>query len=196
TATANASVTAGAAPLGITFTADGSSTPPGTAITRYEWDFTGDASFPYSSDRTGATGFSYVTPGQYLATLRITNDLGLSSIHQVPIAVNLGANLSMVSDTLNVSQAQTTTVRTVLSAPSQISLRIVDPFGAIVRNLVTDAVRAAGTYNDVWDGKDNGGAYVPGGAYFAIMEYQVDGQAQLLDLTASTGYQRFSPPRS
>jgi hypothetical protein len=52
-----------------------------------------------------------------------------------------------------------------LKAPANVSLRIYDAAGRVVRVLAEDA-RLAGTYAELWDGKDNGGRAVASGIYF------------------------------
>ena len=52
-----------------------------------------------------------------------------------------------------------------LDAPAQVSLRIYDGAGRLVRVLV-EAERPAGTYEMMWDGRDNSGLAVASGVYF------------------------------
>ena len=52
-----------------------------------------------------------------------------------------------------------------LKAPADVSLRIYDAAGRVVRVLV-EGNRPAGTYAELWDGKDNGGRAVASGIYF------------------------------
>jgi hypothetical protein len=52
----------------------------------------------------------------------------------------------------------------------RVALRIYDVRGALVAS-VTDAEHSAGGTTLFWDGRDEGGAYVTSGVYFARMEY-------------------------
>jgi hypothetical protein len=52
-----------------------------------------------------------------------------------------------------------------LAAPANVSLRIYDAAGRLVRTLVEDA-RTAGNYSELWDGRDSRGAAVSSGIYF------------------------------
>jgi len=84
TAVASASRTSGAAPLTVDFDASGSSDPdPGDTIS-YAWDFTSDGAVDSTATRAS---FTYRSAGRYLATLRVTDDQGLSWTDAVAITV-------------------------------------------------------------------------------------------------------------
>jgi flagellar hook assembly protein FlgD len=53
-----------------------------------------------------------------------------------------------------------------LDRQQSISVRVYDSLGRLVRELVNDT-RAAGPHTLIWDGKDQHGAVVPAGLYFA-----------------------------
>jgi hypothetical protein len=59
----------------------------------------------------------------------------------------------------------TTRIAFGLAAPANVSLRIYDAAGRLVRALV-DGQRAAGHYTEIWDGRDSGGRAVSSGIYF------------------------------
>jgi hypothetical protein len=65
-----------------------------------------------------------------------------------------------------------------LPASSFISLYVYDLEGNPVRTLVEKAERAAGTYDgrDVWDGRDDGGDFVPAGAYLIVLDVRTRGE--------------------
>jgi hypothetical protein len=52
-----------------------------------------------------------------------------------------------------------------LKAPANVSLRIYDAAGRVVR-VLAEGGRPAGTYAELWDGRDNGGRAVASGIYF------------------------------
>jgi hypothetical protein len=58
-----------------------------------------------------------------------------------------------------------TTISFFLSFPSNVSLRIYDTSGRLVRTIL-DTHRVAGRYEERWDGTDDGGLEVSSGAYF------------------------------
>ena len=65
-----------------------------------------------------------------------------------------------------------------LPASSFISLYVYDLEGNPVRTLAEKAERPAGAYNgqDVWDGRDDGGEFVPAGAYLIVLDVRTRGE--------------------
>jgi hypothetical protein len=59
----------------------------------------------------------------------------------------------------------TTRISFGLAAPANVSLRIYDASGRLVRVLLEGA-RPAGNYSELWDGRDSGGRAVASGIYF------------------------------
>ena len=85
-AVATANVTSGNAPLAVTFSALGSTDPDAGDTLTYAWDLDGDNLL---DDSTAAQPtFSYTTPGNHTATLRVTDSKGASSTATVVIKVN------------------------------------------------------------------------------------------------------------
>jgi glucose/arabinose dehydrogenase/PKD repeat protein len=84
TAVVTANPTSGAAPLTVAFDGTTSSDPDGDALT-HAWDLDGDGAF---DDGTGPTaGFTYTQPGNYTATLRVTDPSGATGTASVAISV-------------------------------------------------------------------------------------------------------------
>ena len=65
-----------------------------------------------------------------------------------------------------------------LPASSFISLYVYDLEGNPVRTLVEKAERPAGGYHgqDVWDGRDDDGDFVPAGAYLIVLDVRTRGE--------------------
>jgi len=192
TVTASASITSGTAPVTVNF--NGTASDDGS-IALYEWDFDGDGVYDYVSTVSPAIGHVYQSGGIFAATLRVTDDAGLVSLDSIAIQVDVGASLAIPDDTFLPDLGESAIVRTTLSGGARARLYIRDSFGAIVRTLV-DATRAAGTYDDPWDGRDDGGNLLPDGAYYAVLEYDVGGQTKIVDLTQTTGGTRYNPTRN
>ncbi|RMG89947.1 MAG: PKD domain-containing protein, partial [Chloroflexi bacterium] len=72
----NADPTFGSVPLDVTFTA--SATDVDGSVVLYEWDFDGDGFYDWSSTINGNTSHQYTTGGNYVAVLRVTDNLGLA----------------------------------------------------------------------------------------------------------------------
>ncbi len=336
---ASASPTSGNAPLAVAFS--GTATPAaGRTIALWEWDFTGDGVFDFSSATSASTSFTYNSPGTFTAALRARDDAGSASIDTVNITVSMTTTLSILNDTVrirppgtienlvrvvpvttNVSSsfagygperaidgnlntswftrcgdaanlgttpfyevifpfdvtvtqinmrgnrqfaagydffrgrfdvfssadavlfsqtvdlpapdrdidldipdqtgvrrvrftgladqscepgfaelevlgpapAPAAGIATTIGGTVPVSLFIKDQSGNVVRRLVTNQTRTAGSYVDMWDVKDEGGVLVPHGTYFAILEYVEAGQTRTVDLTTTTGGVLYNP---
>ncbi|MEO3872836.1 PQQ-dependent sugar dehydrogenase [Nonomuraea sp. B12E4] len=80
---AAASVTAGHAPLAVRFTSAGTTDPDGDRL-RYAWDFNADGRV---DSRDPQASYTYRENGLYNATLRVTDDEGMSAATSVRIVV-------------------------------------------------------------------------------------------------------------
>jgi PKD repeat protein len=80
-AAAAADSVGGDVPLAVSFTSAGSADPDG-AVTSYAWDF-GDGSVSSQPDVV----HTFTAPGDYVATLTVTDDQGVSSVNTVPLRV-------------------------------------------------------------------------------------------------------------
>ncbi|MFH1892581.1 MAG: PKD domain-containing protein [Candidatus Zixiibacteriota bacterium] len=193
TASAGANPTSGQAPLSVSF--QGVATDPEGNIVLYEWDFDGDGAFDWSSATTGNISHTYDIPGLYYPAFRVTDGDGLVAVDYMGISVGLGVNLSIPDDTYNPYLGETATIRTSISAPIPVNVLIKTKEGDVVRNLVSNETRPAGTQDDVWDGTDDLGNMLPDGPYYAVLEYLLEGELIAYDLTNSTGGQRYLPSR-
>jgi PKD repeat protein len=187
------------APLNVNFDAglslDGAGVQGG-AIT-YNWDFTSDGTF---DSQVVAPANNYPNAGTHIATLQVTDtNTNLSSIAQQVISIGINVTLTIPTNTAGFLNGQAqpivgTNVRTTLSSGTEVSIYIKNSQGATVRNLVTNAPRAAGTYDDLWDCLDNAGNPVNDGIYYAVLQYKVDNEVRTLDQTLTTGGVRNTLP--
>jgi len=190
--TATANRTSGTAPLNVSLSG---SVVGGSTIVLYEWDFEGDAVFDYSSASSPSVGHTYTAGGIFGATLRVTDDLGQTSSDSIAIEVDVTASLSIPDDTFLPDSGESAAVRTTVSGEVPVRVRIRDNAGVDVRTLV-DVTRTAGTYNDAWDGRDDSGNLLPDGDYYALLEYDIGGRTEQIDLTDTTGGYRYNPSRN
>ena len=182
----------GNAPLTVFF--NGTGTPSGgRTITRYEWDFNGDGTFDFSSASSASTSFTYTSPGTFTAALRVTDSAGDTAIDTVDITVSVVATLIISKDTVRPSLGGTTDVQTTIGGTTPVTILVKNKAGQVVRTLVSNVTRTAGSYSDTWDGKDDAGRIVPEGVYYAILQYKVGAATVNLDLTNSTGDRLFVP---
>lgn len=192
TVTAMASTGGGNAPLPVNFS--GSAVDDGS-IVLWEWDFNGDGVYDYSSATSAAASFTYTQAGIFAPALRATDNDGNTGIDMVEVIVNLSATLAVSNETFEPESNQTATINTTLSAGVPVRLIAKDPSGQTVRTLA-QTNRAAGSYSDVWDGRDDAGQLVPEGVYYAVLEYDFSGEKRSVDLTNSTGGSRYNPSRT
>jgi spore coat protein H len=76
----------GWAPLTVYFSAFGSRDPDGV-IVRYEWDLDANGSFETDATATdGYTSYTYVKPGEYTVSLRVTDDEGGTALASVLVS--------------------------------------------------------------------------------------------------------------
>ena len=78
----SADKTSGPAPLTVNFDPEGTNDPDGGELT-YAWDFQGDGTV--DSTEEGPVSFTYDTPGQYAASLSVTDQSGLTGVGSVVV---------------------------------------------------------------------------------------------------------------
>ncbi|MFA7062095.1 MAG: PKD domain-containing protein [Pedobacter sp.] len=195
TITLNANPSTGNAPLAISFSSTINNNG-GSAIVKYEIDFNGDGTYDFTSTTTGSSSYSYTAAGTYFPRLRVTNAAGFSSTDSIQITVKQNVSLSVSTDTIDTAAGGTVTINTTLGAATNAGIIIEKRGGALARTLVPVGQRNAGTYNDIWDGKDDSGAFVAEGDYYAVLLYEFAGAMQRYDLALTTGGTQYNPPRS
>ncbi|MEX2962240.1 PKD domain-containing protein [Microbulbifer sp. TYP-18] len=184
----------GRPPLNVNFTATASD-PDGGGITQYEWDLDGDGTVDQTTT-TGSLNFVYSAPGTFYPRVRVADTGGLQAEDAARIFVEPDLSLNVSIDTIDPLIGETVTIGTELGGDTEVSLVIEDRNGQQVRTLVPFAERAAGNYQDSWDGSDDAGQTVTEGEYRVILLYRVDGIVQRLDLALTSGGIQSNPPRS
>ncbi|MDL1957729.1 MAG: PKD domain-containing protein, partial [Candidatus Desulfofervidus auxilii] len=74
----------GTVPFEVTFRVD---VTDNEYIAKYEWDFDGNGSYDWVSRESGNVTYTYTAPGEYNATLRVTDNQGLTETYTVLIKV-------------------------------------------------------------------------------------------------------------
>jgi flagellar hook assembly protein FlgD len=187
TALALAEPVTGDIPLTVSFYGKG--TDPDGTITLYEWDFDGDGTYDWNSTTTGNTSHSYAYAGTFSATLRVTDDSGKTATDAVIIEPRLSITTSR-TDAFNPFVGEQGTITLTIGDAAVITIWIIDADGNVVRTLVFDESRAAGTYEDIWDGRNDAGQLVPDGAYFFLIEYTVSNGTYIYDLRTAALYEQ------
>jgi PKD repeat protein/flagellar hook assembly protein FlgD len=184
----------GNAPLASTLTATVVD-PQSKAVQSYEWDADGDGVF---DGTTTASRFSYTygAAGTFYPRVRVTMSDGRTAEDVALVTPASTLTLRLGSDTIDAQAPAPVVVTTVLGAATKLSLVVERRGGGVVRTLLPTTTRAAGTYTDPWDGKSDGGQYVPEGVYQVVALYTVDGVVKRYDLSTTTGGDEFNPPRT
>ena len=193
TAAASAAPTSGSVPLKVSFSGKGRD--PDGSIKLFDWDFDGDGTYDWSNTTTGDTSHTYNIPGTYEATLRVTDNTGNTAADSVTITASVGIS-STSTEIFNPITGGKGTITTTLTAGAEVTILIVDQAGNVVRRLVVSAQRAAGTYEDVWDGKDEAGNVVEPGIYYFVIDYVVNGETFTYDPRETFEYEKIVPSRS
>ena len=94
-ATIQADALSGTSPLTVRFTSTGTSDPDPGDLLLYEWDLDGDGQFDDANG--GSATFTYLDPGSYPATLRVTDTSGASATDTVTIHVGAPAETATLS---------------------------------------------------------------------------------------------------
>ncbi|MBI4245208.1 MAG: PKD domain-containing protein [Planctomycetes bacterium] len=106
TASISASSTSGIAPLTVTFTYSGTDTD-GT-IQKHEMDFDGNGTYDFVSTSSGSISYIYGQGGSYTATLKVTDNDGLSGTASVTISVSNPTNTNPLVADANCSPSSVT----------------------------------------------------------------------------------------
>lgn len=110
-----------------------------------------------------------VADGIYIYTLNGT-DVGASQASvsgtvRLDTVAPVLSGLSDSPDPFNPRAGQNTTISFVLSESSYVALRIYSASGILVRTLLNNSLKPAGSQSAIWDGKNGSGVLVPVGVY-------------------------------
>jgi len=195
TVTASGSPLIGNAPLTVNLSATAVD-PQAKGFKLYEWDFDGDGTYDYNSSTSASTSFTYVGAGKFYPRVKVTTTDDRITYDSLEVTVNQSVSLTVATDTIDVLQAETTTIHTTTTARSEMKVVIEDRDYNVIRIVQDWTVREAGSYDDTWDGKDASTDVVKEGDYYAVVLYKVGNEIKRLDLRDTSGGTRYNPPRS
>lgn len=185
----------GVAPLRVVLDANATD-PQDKGFVSYRWDFDGDGTWDYNSTQTPRVEHTYTAAGTFYPTIEARTGDGRVAVDSTSIRVHQQVTLSVDTDTIDPELGESATIHTKLAADAQVQIVIEDRAGNPVRILVPWSQRAAGEYDDVWDGRAEDGIELKEGPYYAVIYYKEDGKIKKLDLRESTGGARHSMSRS
>ncbi|MFQ6096868.1 MAG: FlgD immunoglobulin-like domain containing protein [Armatimonadota bacterium] len=84
------------------------------------------------------------------------------------------SNVSHTPSVFNPSQSETATITYTISEAADVTIRLTDPWGTVVRTLVDGAARSSGQHSEVWDGKDDSGEIVDDDIYLYTIEAETN----------------------
>jgi PKD repeat protein len=186
-----ADVSEGYVPLAVNFSAKANDSDG--SIVSYEWDFDGDGVY----ERSGAAKeiYTYTSIGVFNPSVRITDNDGKQAIKSVPLKVKMAVGISH-NAVINSDRNGASAIQTALKADARITLNIVDDQGNIVKTLVDDEFRKAGTFIDRWDASDALNNRVADGAYYYVLKYSHNGAEGIIDARATADYAQFAPSKT
>ncbi len=193
--TASGSPLTGNAPLSVSFSSTATD-PQDKGFALYEWDFDGDGVYDYNSTASAATSFTYVEAGAFYPRIKVTTTDGRTTYDALEVIVNQSVSLSVITDTIDILQNETTTIHTTTTAKSQMKVVMEDRDYNVIKIVQDWTIRDAGSYDDVWDGTDASGNLVKEGDYYAVLLYKVGNEIKRLDLRDSSGGTRYNPYRT
>lgn len=193
--TASGSPLTGSAPLTVNLSAS-TVDPQAKGFKLYEWDFDGDGTYDYNSTTSASTSFTYVGAGKFYPRVKVTTVDDRITYDSVEVTVNQTVSLSVTTDTIDVLNSESTTIHTTTTAQSEMKIVIEDRDHNVIKIIQDWAVREAGSYDDIWDGKDANNAIVKEGDYYAVVLYKVGNEIKRLDLRDTTGGSRYNPYRN
>jgi len=193
--TASGSPLTGNAPLSVNFLATATD-PQDKGFKLYEWDFDGNGVYDFNSSQSASTSHTYEAAGKFYPRVKVTTTDGRVTYDALEITVLQSVSLSVVTDTIDVAQSETTTIHTTTTAKSEMKVVMEDRDHNVIKVLQDWTLREAGSYDDSWDGTDVNGAVVKEGDYYAVLLYKVGNEVKRFDLRDSSGGTRYNPPRS
>ena len=93
----SANPTNGMAPLTVEFNGEASDPDPEVVMSKYEWDFDGDGVYDSESGVSANIVKTYTMEGAYSATLRVTDDEGLTATKSKIITVDYNSNAPSIA---------------------------------------------------------------------------------------------------
>ena len=161
-----------------------------TNITSWTLDYgAGSAPTTWATIGTGTTSVTNgplgtwttvaLANGTYTVRLRVWDRAG--NLRTTTVVVTVG-NFSLTQNTLqiNAPASETITYTSVVPFTLTETITLKNEAGQAVRTLFS-GLRAAGAYNDAWDGKGGSGQFLPSGGYFVVANLSAGGSNAMWD---------------
>jgi len=153
----------------------------GAGASPSSWTAIATGTTPVSNAALGTWQTGSLANGTYTVRLQVWDKAGTRSV--VTNTVTLG-NFTVSQNVLqlNGSSGGTVTYTSVVPFTLTETLVVKNEQGQVVRTLV-NLERGAGSYQDSWDGRNDGGALVPDGPYFYVATATAGSNSMTWDLT-------------
>lgn len=161
----------------ITVTLTANASDADGAIVSHDWDLEGDGTFDTSGQEIQHT---YQIPGTYRPTVLVKDDEGRRAAAFAVVTIG-SLNVGLSTSGFEPLNGESTTIDYTLPEAGEITIRIYNENGELVRTLLEAASQGAGSHNAIWDGLDDGSNVVPDGAYFVTIEFTEGGFTSVYD---------------
>ncbi|KAA0255549.1 MAG: hypothetical protein EDX89_05660 [Acidobacteria bacterium] len=155
----------------------------GTGANPTSWTTIVTSSSPVSNGTLGTWATLPLANGLYSLRLTAADTYdNYTVVVHTPTVGNFTASQNVLQ--INASQGQTVTYASIVPFAVTTTLRIKNEAGQTVRT-ATPAQRTTGSYNDVWDGRNDQGQLVSDGAYFYLFDVTDGSHSMTWDRTTA-----------
>lgn len=161
--------------ISVTLTANASDADG--SIASYQWDVDGDGTFDASGQEIQHT---YQQPGTYRPTVLVIDDDGHRAVAFSEVSIGT-LNVGLSTSGFEPLNGESTSIDYTLPESGEVTVRIYDGNGQLIRTLLENAAQASGSHNVIWDGRDDTSNIAVDGAYFVTIEFTEGGFTSVYD---------------
>ncbi|MBI4245418.1 MAG: hypothetical protein HY606_15120 [Planctomycetes bacterium] len=131
--------------------------------------------------------------GRYTARISIQSIFG-GEINTVNLNIYLRqiSNINICENSFDPSRGESCLISYTLSTDAIISINMYDSQDNLVRQLMNEVPRSPGSYQEIWNGRDDAGQIVPDGYYYFVITDSIQGEPIVVFDPRGTGGQDIS----